>query len=470
MKRPVVVVTLCLLLLPSLALAQTEVDDREADMFGETTTATENVNENETVIETVNATVNENAISHRLAEHHDPLAIGGRMYFRLQQSFIRETPNENVLTQPSFSSPALVDLYLDARPNDRLRGFASGRLQHDFSLDPNTPPDPLTGRTPEQNRVALDQLWLRFDIANTVYVTAGRQHLRWGTGRFWNPTDFLYAQRRDPLAIVDERLGTTLLKLHLPIASLGWNFYAVANLDGVSSPDDIGAALRAEFLIGPGEFALSAAAQKNRPVQVGADLSFGLGPFDIRGELALLNNVRETFWRGQIDLETLSFPEAYSRKDDWIVQATVGAEVGINYSDQDAIYFGAEYFFNDAGYSDNTLYPWLLLQRSFRPLYTGRHYAALYAMLPSPGSWNDTSFTLSALSNLSDNSLLTRFDYRVRVLTHLSVFAWTMLHTGSPGEFRFGMEVPALPIDGLEDGITIPEPLLSIGAGMTMTF
>jgi hypothetical protein len=35
----------------------------------------------------------------------------------------------------------------------------------------------------------LDQMWIRFDILETVFVTAGKQHVRWGTGRFWQPTD-----------------------------------------------------------------------------------------------------------------------------------------------------------------------------------------------------------------------------------------------------------------------------------------
>ena len=49
-------------------------------------------------------------------------------------------------------------------------------------------------------------------------------------------------------------------------------------------------------------------------------------------------------------------PERYSRDEDWIPQALVGLEYGFNYTDDDAMYLGAEYFFNDAGYGDVDLY------------------------------------------------------------------------------------------------------------------
>ena len=47
--------------------------------------------------------------------------------------------------------------------------------------------------------VILDQLYLRFDILRTVFVTVGRQKMKWGTAHVWNPTDALNAQKRDPL-------------------------------------------------------------------------------------------------------------------------------------------------------------------------------------------------------------------------------------------------------------------------------
>ena len=76
----------------------------------------------------------------------------------------------------------------------------------------------------------------KLDVYRTLFITVGQQPIRWGEGRFWNPTDLLNQQARDPLAIFDERLGVGLVKLHLPIEALAWNLYAVANLEGVT-PD-----------------------------------------------------------------------------------------------------------------------------------------------------------------------------------------------------------------------------------------
>ena len=62
------------------------------------------------------------------------------------------------------------------------------------------------------NRVLLDQAWLRFDLGRTLFITAGKQHVKWGTSRFWNPTDFLQ-RKRNPLEPFDVRTGVNMVKL-----------------------------------------------------------------------------------------------------------------------------------------------------------------------------------------------------------------------------------------------------------------
>ncbi len=77
----------------------------------------------------------------------------------------------------------------------------------------------------------LDQLWVNFDVDHRAFVTVGRQHVKWGVGKFWNPTDYLHPVKRDPLATFDTRTGTTLVKLHVPWEKRGWNLYAVGLLE-----------------------------------------------------------------------------------------------------------------------------------------------------------------------------------------------------------------------------------------------
>src|SRR5690554_1354701 len=177
------------------------------------------------------------------------LDIGGSLFSQLYFTVLDSgDPAEFPLTQPN-----LFDVYLDARPSNRLRVYADSRLTYIPTTSAGTgvggtgtdaPSTNPFGAGAEALRAELDQLWIKFDLARTVYVTAGRQHLRWGVGRFWYPNDFLFEQRRDPLALVDARTGVDLLKFHLPVESMGWNFYAVANLDGAHSPETVGGAGR----------------------------------------------------------------------------------------------------------------------------------------------------------------------------------------------------------------------------------
>ncbi len=64
------------------------------------------------------------------AAPEDPLKIGGQLYLRAQTTGARgQAPGTW-----SFSSPSLLDAYLDARPNDRVRGFVQGRMVFDPTL------------------------------------------------------------------------------------------------------------------------------------------------------------------------------------------------------------------------------------------------------------------------------------------------------------------------------------------------
>src|SRR6185503_115229 len=129
--------------------------------------------------------------------------------------------------------------------------------------------------------VVLDQLWLNFDIGRAVFVTAGRQHVKWGVSRFWNPNDLLHADRRDSLAQFDARVGESLVKLHVPWEQAGWNLYALALLENPGRSDtvgSIGGAARAEAVFGTAELGLDTVVRRNARSRFGGDLSAGLGP------------------------------------------------------------------------------------------------------------------------------------------------------------------------------------------------
>ncbi|WNG35171.1 hypothetical protein F0U61_17045 [Archangium violaceum] len=419
----------------------------------------------------------------------DPLKIGGRFYLRA----LSQGSDGVSFGDTSFSAPMLVDGYFDARPTDRLRGFVLGRLTFDptrrqgsNSLIPST--GTLNINASADPRVVLDQAWLRFDLARTVFFTAGKQHVKWGTSRFWNPTDFLSPQRRDPLALLDVRTGATMLKVHVPWEAKGWNFYAIGLLDNAGPADTlgrIGGAARAEVVLGPAELGVDAVLQRGRKPRFGFDFSSGLGPIDIYGELALKKGSDTPLFRlpegvslsdlfggsqgsggvppdlGALPIEAY-YPEGYTP------QVSGGATWTFAYSENDTATVGVEYFYNSTGYPSSVPYPYLILQGQYQPFYLGRHYGAVYALLSGPGSWDDTNFILSNLGNFSDRSYTTRLDVTHRALRYLSVEAFVAVNYGRRGgEFRFALDLPTLRMgEQVIPPIVVAPPTVQAGVGL----
>ena len=163
--------------------------------------------------------------------------------------------------------------------------------------------------------------------------------------------------------------------------------------------------------------------------------------------------------------------EEIDRSEEWIAQVVGGADVSIKISDEDTLSLGAEYFWNDAGYDDASLYPWLLFTNAYQPFYVGQQYASLYAYLPSPGRWNDQTYVASVIANLSDESAAVRLDWSTTALTWITVNAYAQAGLGEEGELNFSLELPATAfIEGLEDGLEIPRTLVMVGGGAQVRF
>ena len=408
----------------------------------------------------------------RAAELDDALTIGGTLWLQLQATAF----DEGAIEDSGLSSPNLVDVFLDSRPNDRLRGFVQGRLNYDPTG--NQAAGVGFGGGGGDTTVQLDQLWLRFDVSRRVFVTAGKQRIRWGSGRLWNPTDFLNQQRLNPISLFDIRLGVPLIKLHAPVESLGWNFYVVANLDEADTIKRVGGALRAEILLGNAELSLSTALRQGDAQRFGIDLTAPIWDFDVRVELAVLHdspiprlaafrpealNALEEGILTPEEIAVAYVPAPEDRRGDWIPQVVAGAEIVIPYGDNDNVILGAEYFYNDAGYDDEAVYSRLLLAGQFNPLDVGRHYLGAFVSLVGPGSWDDTSLFLSSLANLSDLSGVVRADLSIQALTFLSfrVFGNVFWGTGafSPRvsfDSRLVADgIPTLPVQTLLDRIPV---------------
>ncbi len=255
----------------------------------------------------------ESRVAGRLQATENPLQIGGQLYLRAIGSAAQGEPP----SRWGFSSPSLVDLFFDARPSDRVRGYGLARTLYDPTQTQGAS-SLLAGAQAAQSvgvgslqataatRVVLDQLWLGFDVGRRAFVTAGKQHVKWGTGRVWNPTDYLHTQRRDPLAVFDDRGGTAMVRVQVPISEQRAAFTAVALLEPLAPPvkplvfepkdpaprpsselGAVGGAARAEVVLGTWELGADAVAQRGMKPRYGLDVSGGLWELDLRGEVAL---------------------------------------------------------------------------------------------------------------------------------------------------------------------------------------
>jgi hypothetical protein len=413
----------------------------------------------------------------------NPLQIGGQLYLRSQVSGQQGTDPW------TLSSPSLLDVYLDARPNPRVRGFIQGRM----SFDPTAAPGSgTTGQVMNGSNGAfagtsatgfsnfttsrgptsiLDQMWLRFDVQNRLFITAGKQHVRWGTGRFWQPTDYLHPIKRNPLDVFDARPGQTMLKLHVPWESRGWNFYAFAVTEDPNQATNyvkqVAGGARAEIVLFDAEIGLDTLVKDGQKPRFGVDFSTGIWELDVYADVGI--RYGEDFSVVQriqdpsagvpcIPDPTRLIPAGATVNDlsaQYEVRPLSGIKTqavgGVNwshkYNDNDMFTVGAEYFYNQPGYSDPSLYPGLLFNTSGTTMlnffYTGRHYGALFASFPAPYSWNLSTFTLSTLGNLSDDSFVSRVDYSYTLLTHITLEAFAGVHYGTAGgEFRLGFKIP----------------------------
>jgi hypothetical protein len=426
----------------------------------------------------------------------NPLQIGGQIYLRAQSSaFQGDAPDRWRLNAPS-----LLDAYLDARPNPRVRAFVLGRM----SYNPTAPPSggmttagglpvgsmgALAGGSPTGFTTftaargpssVLDQMWIRFDVSQRVFVTAGKQHVRWGTGRFWQPTDYLHLLRRNPLDVFDARQGTSMLKLHVPWEERGWNFYAFGVIEDALTATDtlrrVAGAARAEIVLGPAEIGLDAIVKRDQKPRFGIDFSAGIWELDVYADVGIRSGqdfrtvaevtptTTETCTdpaTGQpVPIDPLSSHYEVRQLSGVKTQAVGGVTWTHKYNDNDLFTIGAEYFYNQPGIADPNLYPGLLFNTSGQQMlnffYIGRHYGALFMSLPAPYSWNRTTFTLSTLGNLSDASFVSRLDLSQTLLTHLTLEAFAGLHWGnSAGEFRGGFNLPAQTVTD-SNGICVP--------------
>jgi hypothetical protein len=443
----------------------------------------------------------------------DALKIGGQFYQRAITTISEHQP----VGKSNFNFPLLVDVYLDARPTDRLRAFVLGRMAYDPLLSSTTVvtgvPTTVTGFQPVSNpAVYLDQAWLAFDIARAVFVTAGRQHVKWGTGQYFNPDDFLASQPRNPLDIFDARLGVSMLRVQVPWERTGLSFTAVAvfestqnvsttgttigssggSVDLISGTqstsngllEDVGGAGQVEWDFKSGAVGVNALAQRNRAWRVGSFVTAGLGDFDFYAEAVVKQcldypNSMPNTTCGPSNTNNIIVPGTYSgyvfgsvqQPASPFFQAVAGLTYSINFEGNKSITLGAEYFYNRASFTP-AQYPNLIFQGAFQPFYLGRNYLAVSATLIDTTA--KTTWVLTNIGNLTDVSFISRVDFLVTVLSYLQVESFVAVDYGHlGGEFRLGFDIPNLPVNAggsapIPLNLVVHAPIVQLGVGLRM--
>lgn len=443
----------------------------------------------------------------------DALKIGGQLYLRA----ITTISQHQSLGHSSFSVPTLLDVYLDARPTDRLRAFVLGRMAYDPLLSSTTvvtgvPTTATAFQQVSNPAVYLDQAWLAFDIARSVFVTAGRQHAKWGTGRFFNPDDFLASQPRDPLVVFDARLGVSMLRVQIPWERTGLSFTAVAVFEStqnvsttgttvgtsgnsvnlISSTsntsngliEDVGGAGQVEWDFKGGAVGINALAQRNRAWRVGAYTTAGIGDFDVYGEAVVkqcldLPKMPPNTTCGPSSSSGIIVPGVYSGygfgdvqqpTSSAFFQAVAGFTYSINVEGNKSITLGAEYFYNRASFTA-AQYPNLIFQGAYQPFYLGRNYLAVSATFLDTTA--KTTWVLTNIGNLTDVSFITRVDFLVTVLSYLQVESFVAVDYGHlGGEFRFGFDILDLPVNTsagqVPVHVVVHAPILQLGLGLRL--
>lgn len=408
--------------LPKKTLAK---DSRDEDIFG--SSAQESASPPAPVPTPVKSSENTSKAQTSL---EDRLQVGGRLELKYT-AFEKEGVNPG---KGDFQQLSRGDLYFDGRPpnlKENYRGFLRLRFSESHSES--------AGQVPTQQvSTEVDELWIKGDVSQKFFLTLGRQHLKWGSGRLWNPTDFTASVARDPFASFDARLGQDLFKIHWPWEKGGHNFYMIIDSSRVRRSDDLRLLLRGEISLGSSaELALSLRKSREGPDQLGIDWSGALGPLDLYVESAFHKRNPMVFYTGQIDPQTLEVPVPGKKDHKTLRQTVVGLQYGVKYLDDDTLTAVLEYFDNELGYEARDLELYALVRGGGTPITVGRRYAGLLLNLPSPGSWNDLSLLGSAIKNLSDQTALAQVTTTYAVFGGLSIQGTVSRCFGDVGSLCF---------------------------------
>jgi len=400
---------------------------------------------------------------------------------------------ESAMYDDYLMAPALSSrLTLQAKPESDWGYYAALDLSYPFTTtatgssvvhwdhdsDPMTPDAEASESSTVDGipNISIYALYANFSRDDTLFFSFGKQPLRLGVGRFFQPADDLVslseidvsdpeAEREGPLAF------TALWPIPRTLSSVAlWTVFP----KGAEKPEDIMYAAKARHFFGDTELSLAAAYKIDAPPSAFLMLNSGLWDLNVFGEAQLKYGSERTFLESD-EATPLTVPllgssafEAVEYPDRFFASATLGA----SYLNQEKnLTVMAQYLWNGeaqseatvaeafahyaaqtflgAGYPDDTLFELDTLRFS-------RHYAAASVSLGELFGAEDLSASLTAMANLSDLSGFALPQLSYRFFDYLSASLSARFTFGEEGdEFTMGRTGPGKPSASVSLSITV---------------
>ncbi len=295
-----------------------------------------------------------------------------------------------------LSSYVKGNFFLDVRLEEGTKAYGSFEVYK--NANPNIKGDLLS----------VNELFLDFNLNNKAYFRFGQQNLAWGRGYFFNPTDLVNYEKKTLRNLDEVRSGTFGTKIHIP-RGVSQNFYAYIGLDTVEEPEDLGIALKYEFLLNKSEYSISVYGKKDIEPVLGLDYSTSLFGANV-------------FAEGRInkgsDLKRYENGKLVGVEDKYIFKASLGYQKSFDYKDESGKFtLIQEFYYNSFGYEKEDIDAKMFSYKNeiYKPMDFGYYYLANFFSI-NDFIKDDISLGLNTLSNLSDNShsLLGSLTYRMQ--------------------------------------------------------
>jgi len=327
--------------------------------------------------------------------------------------------NGSALDQNIISNPNILFLYLDTKLENDNRVFARIRAFYDptgvssgnSTASSYTNPYGFGQQNSDNLSVQLQELRISANLNHQIFLTIGRQKVKYGAAKFFNPTDFLNSTPYDFFLPSDERTGVDMLMAQIPSGTA--NLYLTGLPGNPTNGNPAGGYFRGELaydsfgFLESGEISFSGYLPKGQSGRAGFDISQGIGDIDAYFEGAAGQD-SSGHWEG-----------AFSTGADWETR----------YADQQSqtATFEAEF----------ANYPTLSGGSSFES-YSSSQFGVFAISLVGPFQWLDITLAETNLYNFNGNSGYSRLDTICQFTNRISGRVYVAAPWGSSdGQYSF---------------------------------